>query len=525
MTQHKADPKEPASPVPGSPTPAGTAPDRPVAVSAGRGVLYIAVAKLYFMIAGYAIYFTLPRLLGSDAAWGDYLLVIGLVSVIDNVIVTGTIQGVSKFTSQAEGLADAVKRSALAVQLLLGGAVAGLYFVAAPWVASWEKDSSLTGLYRVSAGIIFCYALYAVFVGSVNGLRHFGKQASLDIGFATMRAAAILGAAAAGLGVAGAVSGFVGAAATILIISALWVRLPRGPERFPHRQLTAFMLRLFVYTLTLNLTMRADLFLLKRLAVDMVGGGGASAARAASALAGYYGTAQSLAFIPYQAILAVAFVIFPLVSRSTFDQDLATTQLYIRQTLRLSLVFVAAVAAVLMANPQGLVVIPYPTRYAVAAPALRILAGGMVLFSMFTIVNTILNGAGRTRDTIISGALSFGATVGSNLLLVPRAATPHAALELAAWATSSSMALGLLVSTFFLYRRFRAAFPLLTVLRTLLAMAIAMAVGHVLPDLGKVVTLGESMLIFVLFFVVLALLGEFRREDVAKFARVFRRGG
>lgn len=523
MTQHKADPKEPASPVPGSPAPADSA-DRPVAVSAGRGVLYIAVAKLYFMIAGYAIYFTLPRLLGSDAAWGDYLLVIGLVSVIDNVIVTGTIQGVSKFTSQSEGLADAVKRSALAVQLLLGGAVAGLYFVAAPWVASWEKDSSLAGLYRVSAGIIFCYALYAVFVGSVNGLRHFGKQASLDIGFATMRAAAILGAAAAGLGVAGAVSGFVGAAATILIISALWVRLPRGPERFPHRQLASFMARLFVYTLTLNLTMRADLFLLKRLAVDIVGGG-ASAARAASALAGYYGTAQSLAFIPYQAILAVAFVIFPLVSRSTFDQDLATTQLYIRQTLRLSLVFVAAVAAVLMANPQGLVVIPYPARYAVAAPALRILAGGMVLFSMFTIVNTILNGAGRTRDTIISGVISFGATVGSNLLLVPRAATPHAALELAAWATSSSMALGLLVSTLFLYRRFRAAFPLLTVLRTLLATVVAIGVGHVLPDLGKLVTLGESTLVFVLFFVVLALLGEFRREDVAKFARVFRRGG
>lgn len=87
------------------------------------------------------------------------------------------------------------------------------------------------------------------------------------------------------------------------------------------------------------------------------------------------------------------------------------------------------------------------------------------------------------------------------------------------------MALGLVISTFFLYRRFRAAFPLLTVLRTAVATAVVIGVGRLLPTLGKLFTLGESALIFVLFLLVLALLGEFRREDVAKFARVFRRGG
>ncbi len=401
------------------------------AVSAGRGVLYIAVAKLYFMIAGYAIYFTLPRLLGTEAAWGDYLLVVGLASVIDNVIVTGTIQGVSRFTAQGDVSADAVKRAALRVQLLLGGGVALSFFGLAPVIAGWENDPSLTSYYRLASGIVFSYALYAVFVGSANGLRHFGKQASLDVGFATLRAGAILGGAAAGFGVFGAIGGFVGAAGLILVVSALWIGLPRGAERFPPTRIAGFMVRLFIYTLALNATMRVDLFLLKRYAIELVGATGEAAARAASALAGHYGTAQSLAFIPYQAILAVAFVIFPLVSRSTFDDDLAATQAYIRQTLRLSLVFSAAVATVFIANPQAVIVVPYPATYVAGAPALRILAGGMVFFSMFTIINTILNGAGRTMDTIVSGLVTVGASIAANAIAVPRAGSPAAALEVA----------------------------------------------------------------------------------------------
>ena len=64
--------------------------------NAGRGVLFLAAAKGYFMVAGYAIVFSLPRLLGDAASWGDYGVVIAWVSVIDNVIVTATIQGISR---------------------------------------------------------------------------------------------------------------------------------------------------------------------------------------------------------------------------------------------------------------------------------------------------------------------------------------------------------------------------------------------------------------------------------------------
>jgi stage V sporulation protein B len=494
-------------------------------VTAGRGVIYIALAKLYFMVAGYAIYFSLPRLLGSEVLWGNYLLVVGLVSIIDNVIVTGTIQGVSKFTAQDDTLADGVKRAALKVQVVLGGGLAALYVGSAPLIASWERDPGLTSLYRLSAGIMLCYAFYAVFVGSLNGLRRFGRQASLDVSFATLRAALILGAAAAGWGVAGAIGGFVSAAFIILVVSVVVVRLPRGEARFPAREIWMFMLQLFVYTFALNMIMRVDLFLLKRLVGELSGLTDVVArAELASAFSGYYGTAQSLAFIPYQAILAVAFVIFPLVSRSTFEDDLATTQAYVRQTLRLSLIFVVGVAVVFMANPEAVIAVPYPAKYRIGGPALRVLSAGMVCFSMFTIINTILNGAGRTHLTIISGVTTFGLAAVSNWLLIPHAGTPEDALVWAAYASSASMAVGMILSAALLYREFRAGFPALSLIRAALALAAMLGLGTVIPEVSKLVTLGECILIFVAFFVVLVVTREFKAEDVAKFKRVFSRG-
>jgi len=492
--------------------------------AAGRGVIYIALAKLYFMVAGYAIYFTLPRLLGSEVLWGNYLLVVGLVSVIDNVIVTGTIQGVSKFTAQNNALADGIKRAALKVQFILGSSITLVYLMAAPFIAHWERDPGLTGLYRLSAGIMFCYSFYAVFVGSLNGLRRFGRQATLDSTFATLRAAAILGFAAAGWGIWGAVGGFVVAAATILVVSAVWVGLPRGGDQFEARLIWRFMVKLFIYTFSLNLIMRVDLFLIKRFTGAMSGLSDAAAqADLASAYAGFYGTAQSLAFIPYQAILAVAFVIFPLISRSTFDNDLATTQAYIRQTLRFSLIFVAGVAVVLMANPEAVISVPYPDKYRVGGAALRILAGGMVCFSMFTILNTILNSAGRPGQAILSGVVTLAAAVVANAVLIPLAPSPQAALQVAALASTGSMALGMVLSSILLYRGFSASFSALSIVRILVAMGVAMALGRVIPEVSKIVTLGECVAVFGAYLALLLILGEFSGADMVRLKKIFSR--
>ena len=69
------------------------------ATKAGRGVLYIAFAKFYFMLAGAVIEFRLPVIL-TNTVFGAYAVVASAVSPLNNVLITGTIQGVSRFVAQ-----------------------------------------------------------------------------------------------------------------------------------------------------------------------------------------------------------------------------------------------------------------------------------------------------------------------------------------------------------------------------------------------------------------------------------------
>ena len=97
-----------------------------VVASTGRGVLFIAFAKIWFMLTGWALVFGLPRIFkwstggdadGGQALFGAYKLVIMGVSFINNGIITGTIQTVSKFTSEDITRAGAVRRTALRIRM------------------------------------------------------------------------------------------------------------------------------------------------------------------------------------------------------------------------------------------------------------------------------------------------------------------------------------------------------------------------------------------------------------------------
>src|SRR5436190_15739635 len=101
---------------------------------AGRGTIYITAAKIWFMVSGYGIHFILPRLITKEQ-FGIYQVVVGVVSVINAVIITGTYQAVSKRVSEDEANAGSIKSTALKLQVMIGGAASLLFFLAAPIVA------------------------------------------------------------------------------------------------------------------------------------------------------------------------------------------------------------------------------------------------------------------------------------------------------------------------------------------------------------------------------------------------------
>lgn len=467
------------------------------AVSAGRGVLYIALAKIYFIVVGFVIQVALPAIL-SRATNGAYQVVNSLVSPFNNVVVTGTVQAVAKHTAERPDQAGAVQRAGLRMHVGVGAVLALVFILGAPLTSRFFWDASKTEPLMLAGLIIGGYSFYAVFVGTANGMRWFHKQAALDMGFATLRGLGLVGMAAAGATVIGVVAGWVVAVVVILGIAAWWVRSAstHGALAFG---LTRYFLQLAVYLLLFNLLMFLDVWLLKRSATmafaatapmslaDAWPGLAATGFQArpyelADVLVGYYASGQLLARLPYQLILAGTFVVFPLVSRSVFEGDIVATRRYVRTTLRYSLLFAAVLAAPMIANPEGILRILFGDDYARrGAPALRALAVGNIGFSLFSVAGTILNGAGKTRTStlIAGGTLVLTCVLG----LVAVTWSPAVRLiEFVALATCMAMMVGGLLSIIALWRQTGAGLPWVSAVRIFGVITACVVLGSWMPD-------------------------------------------
>ena len=158
-------------------------PDATAPTSTGRGFVWLTAAKLVFLIAGWTIHLALPRLV-TDVQFGRYVVVVGLASIVNNVLVSSAIQGVSRFVSAAPGAAAVILGRGLLAFGSAGVALAAVLVLGAPALAVAEADRALAPLYRLAAPIAVGYALYAVAIGVLNGRRRFALQAGFDAGYA-----------------------------------------------------------------------------------------------------------------------------------------------------------------------------------------------------------------------------------------------------------------------------------------------------------------------------------------------------
>ena len=88
-------PQAPSGPSPSSPSGDPTASPDAVGKTARRGLLYISLAKLWFMVAGLLLQLLLPRAFGSAARFGVWTLVLAWVSTLNNVVITDSNRGIA----------------------------------------------------------------------------------------------------------------------------------------------------------------------------------------------------------------------------------------------------------------------------------------------------------------------------------------------------------------------------------------------------------------------------------------------
>ncbi|AUX40165.1 integral membrane protein [Sorangium cellulosum] len=529
------DPSQ-APPAPAAPSPAPAAAPSPspaspsAARSAGRGGLAIAGAKVSFIVFGFVQQLLLPRLLGTDG-YGAVSVVLAGVSVVNNVIVATGIQGVSRAVSSvAEADVAAAFRRTLALHALLAILVSAGFALLAGAIADFSEAPHVTGPLRLVAAVVLLYGLYAPLVGALNGQRRFLAQAGFDITYGALRTASIAAGAilflrAGQSGVLGAIAGFVAAAAIILPLAAFKTGLGRPGSAGPSiRAHVAFLLPLAVSQTFLNLLLQTDFFLLRRF-LGQATSGLALGARAADDLIGVYRGAQLFAFLPYQLLLSVTFILFPMLARAHAEGDRAAVRRYTMTGVRLSFLLTGLLCAPISGLAPHVLRFAFPFEiWSRGGGALRILSLGMGAFAVLGVASAALTSLHRERvAAALTAATVLLVAIGCSVA-VPRAPFGPDMLVSSAVATSLALATAAVVGGALLHRAAGGFVPALTALRVGAALLAAMALGTQLPWLGKIAVLGEALLVALVYLALLVVTREVGRDDLASLKQAFGRG-
>ncbi len=512
---------------PGSPEETAPAEDAgpDVARAAGRGGLAIGFAKLYFILIGFVQQVLLTRVLGGSG-YGAYSTAMAYANIADNVVITSSIQGVSRTVAAAQpDEQPGAQRRVLLVHAALAVPIGALFFFLAPLIATALGAGHVATHVRVAAIIVFSYCLYTPFIGALNGRRRFVAQASLDVVYATLRTALLLGGgllfAARGEAPLGAVAGFAAAAACIVPVAALVAGLGRRRPGAPSlRAYLSFVTPLALGQLFLNVLLLSDLPLVRRFAAEV----DPTAIAAGDLTAGIYKGAQLFALLPYQLLLSVTFVLFPLLAKADSEADREAVRTYVRAGVRLSLLIAGAMVAVIVGlGPRLLALALAPEIAAPGGRTLRVLALGEGAFALYGISTAILSSLRRERWTMM---LNLGASVlmaGAMFVIVPGAALGAPLAERAALAMCLSLGLAAILAALLVFRVTGAFAPLSTFLRVSVALGVTAAAGVFAPVSGKVAALGLAVALGVLYALVLFVTRELGREDLALVRRIMGR--
>jgi stage V sporulation protein B len=381
--------------------------------TAGRGGVAVLGAKLFFLVVGFVQQPLLRRVVGLND-FGALAQAMIVSNVVNNVVVTSGTQGVSRAVAGAKGHDREVLRAALRVHVPLAFVVAGAMALGAPIYARFEHADDVVVPLLVLAGVALLYGFYAPLIGFLNGTNRFGRQALLDVIFATLRTAGLIGVSYAfvkhGLsGVLGTTVGWLGAALLIVPLAIASTGLGRGipsgtarPSAVPHAgRYLGVLASIAGAQLCTNALMQIDIFLLGRFLSDGAASAGIAGDMQREAVTRWvaiYRECQTFAFLPYQLLFSVTLILFPMLARAKAANDTEAMRGHVARGARLAAIFGGLLVGVVVAIPESMLSFAYgQVDAAQGADVLRTMALAQGAFAMLGIATTVLTSIGRER--------------------------------------------------------------------------------------------------------------------------------
>jgi len=462
--------------------------------SPAKGFIHLTIANLIFMVTGYGAHVFIARYLGPEE-YGIYGIIIGILSILILFLTSGLPRSVSKYVAADPESSHVIIKQGRSLQLLFSFVIWIAYFSSAGLISRALGDPKLVPYLRISSLIIPSYALYSLYIGYFNGLHFFKIQAVLTVIYSFAKLTLVVSLAAL-FKVFGAVLGFaVSSAVPLLFIPKKSHKSEVNSSPFSYKKLLRFASLIVVFKVTSTLLINLDLLMVKSLLRDNL-------------VTGYYNAAIVVGRLPYYLLVPLGSVLFPSISRSSGMKDMARTRMLIGQSLRFTLMVAAPGVLLIAATSRNLLSLLYSSRYIPAAEPMSILAFGAGFMLLFLMLSSILNGGGREKIPMTLSLIGIPIAFSLNLLLIPRYGLKGAA------ASATVVSFFLMVSAaFWVYEGFRKLVPPISVLR-ICAASLIISLPALIIDLKPVFLPVEYALLFTIYFGLLWIFREIRKEDL-----------
>jgi O-antigen/teichoic acid export membrane protein len=461
-----------------------------------KGSIALGISSLLFLVSGYLTNIWLGRNLGPSM-YGIYGVLISLMTAMNIMQISGVPQAVSKFSAEKHNNPEDVLKSGLQVQLCLTLMIGLVFFLSAPIISIIFHDNRFLWYVREASLIFPVYGIFALFSGYYNGIRNFHRQAIINIAYSISKVVLVILFAAA-FSLYGAILGFILSPFIALLFG---LNFPKSSSYFPRRRIILYSLPLIGFAVLTTLQLSVDLFSLKALTSD-------------SKLSGYYTVAQNIEIIPLFGLGVIGQVILPNVSHELSLGKIESSRIMIKNSLRLLLILLLPITTMLFVTASNIIQILFGTSYLEATRPLKILLIGYIFLTIFTLLASILNGAGRAKISMVISGIGLALSILSCLILIPRYGMAGAATgSLIGSVISSLSALAYTLYTF------KVSIPLFRLARILLG-ALAIFIAGALTSVPLLLLPAEYLMLCVLYITVLMLVGEISKHDRAYIKRI-----
>jgi len=466
-----------------------------------RGVFYYFLSTSTFIICGYGIHIGLGRILGP-ADYGIFGIVISLSSMSYLFFNNGIQFAVSKYVSEKGTVAYPVLKSAIKIQFVFGLSLTLIWIGLADQIAAWLHDASLAVYIRFSALAILPLALYEAILGFLNGTKAFGRHALVEIVYSISKAVAVFSLVYLGFQLTGAIAGYVIAAIFGLIAAKVFFKVQDRQGSFEVRRLIKFALPVMISGVATSFLMNIDIIFVKFFLKI-------------NELVGFYTCASNVARPLWFLSTAIGAALLPMISQATSAEDRISTQKYIHQSLRYAAIILLPLTVIVSASAHNLVQMLYSSRFSSASTPLEVLAFGFLFLSLFTILSIVIAASGRPKTAMAFMLMVIPVDILLNLLLIP-----HYQLLGAAWGTTLSCFVGMIVDMIYVYNKFHVNLPVMSFLKIGFAAMVAY-VMVVSFDSKNLFLLLNYLCALTGYVVLLMVQNEINREDLSSLKHIF----